>query len=100
MPDDASPGSVIQTPRPMRRRLRNFRRMFGGAAPAPLELQILGRILLHAAAVGAAAGLLGSLFFAGVEAMQRVFLERLTGYIPLRASGERILGEVETVYPF
>src|SRR6185312_2430731 len=26
--------------------------------------------------------------------------ERLTGYIPLRASGERILGEVETVYPF
>ena len=31
-----------------------------------------GRMLLHAALVGAAAGLLGSLFFAGVEVAQRV----------------------------
>ncbi len=65
------------------------------AAGAPIEFQILGRVLLHAALVGAAAGLLGSLFFAGVEATQRVALEGWAGYAPLRAGGEQILGELE-----
>ena len=74
------------------RRLLALKRLFG-ATPRPIELQILGRVLLHAALVGAAAGLLGSLFFAGVEAVQRVGLETLTGYVPLRAAGEGILGE-------
>ena len=86
-------------PRPARRRLLAFRRLLG-AAQAPIEFQILGRVLLHAALVGAAAGLLGSLFFAGVEAMQRASLERWTGYVPLRAGGERILGEMERAPPF
>ena len=71
-----------------------------GAARAPIDLQILGRVLLHAALVGAAAGLLGSLFFAGVEAAQRVFLEAPTGYVPLRAGGERIFGEITKPVPF
>src|SRR5258708_16599106 len=70
------------------------------AARSPIELQILGRVLLHAALVGAAAGLLGSLFFAGVEAAQRLCLERWAGYRPLRAGGERIFGEMETLPPF
>jgi CIC family chloride channel protein len=85
--------------RPALRRLVAFRRLMG-AARAPIGFQILGRVLLHAALVGAAAGLLGSLFFAGVEAMQRVWLEKWTGYIPLRAGGERIFGEMLEPPPF
>ena len=57
-------------------------------------MQILGRTLLRAALVGVAAGLIGSLFFAGVEVVQQFVLERLCGYVPLRAAGERIPGEV------
>jgi CIC family chloride channel protein len=71
-----------------------------GAAQAPIEFQILGRMLLHAALVGAAAGLMGSIFFAGVEALQRGVLESWSGYIPLRAGGEEILGEVRRRGPF
>jgi CIC family chloride channel protein len=71
-----------------------------GAAGAPLEFQILGRVLLRAALVGASAGLLGSLFFAGLEAVQRVLLETWAGYIPLRAGGEQVLGEVTVAHPF
>jgi CIC family chloride channel protein len=78
--------------RPAARRLLALKRLLG-ATPRPIEFQILGRVLLHAALVGAAAGLLGSLFFAGVEAVQRIGLESLTGYVPLRAAGEGILGE-------
>jgi chloride channel protein, CIC family len=78
-------------------------RALGGllqTAGSPIEFQILGRMLLHAALVGAAAGLLGSLFFAGVEAVQRVVLESWTGYVPLRAGGEQILGEMKSPSPF
>jgi len=41
---------------------------------APLELRIVGRTLLHAAIVGVAAGLIGAVFFAGLEAGQRLLL--------------------------
>jgi chloride channel protein, CIC family len=85
--------------RPPLHRLRALKRVLG-ATPRPIEFQILGRVLLHAALVGAAAGLLGSIFFAGVEAMQRIGLESLTGYVPLRAAGEGILGEKTTVATF
>lgn len=54
----------------------------------PLELQILGRTLLHAAAVGLGAGIIGCAFFAGAELTQNLLLERLAGYEPLRAHGE------------
>lgn len=57
----------------------------------PLDLRILGRTLLHAALVGAAAGLLGALFFFGLELLQHGLLERLCGYRPLRANGEDLL---------
>ena len=55
---------------------------------APIDLGIVGRTLLHAAAVGVAAGLVGAAFFAGLEYVQRGLLEELVGYIPLRADGE------------
>jgi CIC family chloride channel protein len=57
-------------------------------------------MLLQAAVVGAAAGLLGSLFFAGVEAVQRLVLESWGGYVPLRAGGEQIFGEASSLSPF
>jgi CIC family chloride channel protein len=55
---------------------------------APLELQLLGRTLLHAALVGLGAGLIGVGFFLGLELMQHWLLEGLTGFVPLRAAGE------------
>lgn len=61
-------------------------------ADQPLELQIAGRTLLHAALVGLGAGILGCAFFAGSELLQNVLLEQLSGYEPLRAKGERVWG--------
>ena len=69
------------------------------AARSPIPMQLLGRALLRAALVGVAAGVIGSLFFAGVELVQRLVLERLCGYVPLRAAGERITSDV-AVTPF
>jgi CIC family chloride channel protein len=53
----------------------------------------LGRTVFHAAFVGLSAGLIGALFFAGLELAQSLLLERLAGYTPLRAHGERLFGE-------
>ena len=64
-----------------------------GAMAPPLDLRILGRTLLHTAAVGLAAGIVGAAFFAALEYAQSFFLEHLAGYTPLRAHGERIFGE-------
>ena len=86
-------------PRPAVRRLLALRRLLDAAQPT-IEFQILGRVLLHAAIVGVAAGLMGSLFFAAVEAVQRVALEGWTGYVPLRAGGERLLGEMQELPVF
>src|SRR6185437_7053010 len=58
----------------------------------PLELQIVGRTLFHAALVGLGAGLIACAFFAGAELLQNVLLEQLAGYEPLRAHGERVWG--------
>jgi CIC family chloride channel protein len=57
----------------------------------PLELRLVGRVLLHAAMVGVAAGLVGAAFFAGLEAAQRLVLEGLAGFTPLRARGEAVV---------
>ncbi len=83
---------TIRLSRAALRRLGALRRLIE-TTRAPIEFQILGRVLLQAAAVGAAAGLLGSFFFAGVEAVQRLVLESWGGYQPLRAGGEQIFGE-------
>jgi chloride channel protein, CIC family len=78
-----------------------LRRMFAFLRPdrGPLELQVLGRTLLHAALVGAAAGFVGAAFFAGLEYMQKYLLEDLTGYVALRAHGETFVGS-ESQHPF
>lgn len=68
-----------------------------GAMAPPLDLRILGRTLLHTAVVGLAAGLLGAAFFAGLEYTQSFLLEHVAGYTPLRAHGEKILGEASTL---
>ena len=57
-------------------------------AAAPIDLRILGRTLLHAAAVGLGAGVIGAVFFVGLEVVQRLLLEDICGYVPLRAAGE------------
>jgi CIC family chloride channel protein len=72
---------------------RNLRALLWAVTPA-LDLQILGRTLLHAASVGVAAGLVGAAFFAGLEYAQALFLQRLAGFAPLRAHGEHITNAV------
>ncbi|MEO6773316.1 MAG: chloride channel protein [Kofleriaceae bacterium] len=69
--------------------LRPMRNLVGFITPAdqPLELQIAGRTLFHAALVGLGAGLMGCAFFAGAEMIQSLLLEQLAGYEPLRATG-------------
>ena len=97
-PSSRSPGSVRTPPVGLLRTLLAL----GTPDRAPLELQLVGRTLLHAAVVGAVAGLAGSLFFAGLELVQRVVLEDVAGYIPLRALGETLLqtGETHTFRPW
>jgi CIC family chloride channel protein len=58
------------------------------ANDGPLDLRILGRAVLQAAAVGVACGLLGALFLTLLDQTQHWLLEALTGYQPLRALGE------------
>jgi CIC family chloride channel protein len=70
----------------------SLRAVFWAVAP-PLDVQILGRTLLHTALVGLAAGLVGAAFFAGLELTQRLCLDMLAGFSPLRAHGEKIVAE-------
>ena len=56
-------------------------------------------MLLHAAIVGVAAGLMGAAFFAALEVVQRLILEDLGGYRPLRAHGETFLPELTDLAP-
>ena len=58
------------------------------AGGAPLDLRIAGRVVFHSALVGIAAGLIGAAFFVSLEYSQRLILEELAGYVPLRAQGE------------
>src|SRR5262245_40680886 len=66
----------------------------------PVDLRIVGRTLVHAALVGLVAGLMGAAFFAGLELVQRLFLEVAAGYRVLRASGETFLPELDAARPF
>ena len=67
---------------------------------APADLRIVGRMLFHAAIVGVAAGLMGAAFFAALEVVQRLILEDLGGYRPLRAHGETFLPEISNLGRF
>ncbi|HYG68467.1 MAG TPA: chloride channel protein [Anaeromyxobacteraceae bacterium] len=87
-PDAEAPGGRAAAPglRPV----DALRVLAGLTDRAPLELRLLGRTLLHATAVGIIAGLAGAAFFAGLELCQRVLLEGLAGFEPLRARGEAL----------
>jgi CIC family chloride channel protein len=63
---------------------------------AALDFRIVGRTLLHAAAVGVAAGVAGAILFGGLELFQHVLLEGIAGYTPLKADGETITASVQT----
>lgn len=65
-----------------------LRRRAGGSS-GPIDLHHLGRTLLHASVVGAAAGLVSAGFSAAVERTQHFLLGTLAGYSFLRAAGER-----------
>ena len=67
---------------------------------APVDLRIVGRTLLHAALVGAVAGLMGAGFFAALEFLQRLLLEDLGGYHALRAHGETFIATLPEGRPF
>src|SRR5262245_62855476 len=78
-------------------RPRGFSVLRLGAAAVPdFEFRNLGRMLLHAALVGALTGLVGSLFFVALEIVQRLLLEETAGYRPLKAQGEALLPSVNT----
>jgi CIC family chloride channel protein len=76
--------------RPGRKLLRPVRNILSLIVPEepPLELQLVGKTLLHAALVGLVAGILGSAFLWALEHVQGILLEDLCGYIPLRAAGD------------
>jgi CIC family chloride channel protein len=95
-------------PEALKQRLRALASFRGRSLPsffsdaAPLDFRFVSRTLLHAAAVGVAAGFAGAAFYAGLEYVQRLFLEGLAGYSPLRADGERIAkaGELHAFRPW
>src|SRR5262245_42758079 len=71
------------------------------AQDGPLDLRILGRAVLQAAAVGVACGLIGALFLALLDRTQHLLPEPLAGYLPLRAHGEpRPPGGPAQAHPF
>jgi CIC family chloride channel protein len=53
-----------------------------------LDMERLGRVLLHAALVGAAAGLVGTAFVWALEHATDLLLHHLAGYVSLCAAGE------------
>ena len=63
----------------------------GRIAQGGIELQLLGKTLLHSALVGAAVGVVCSVFYALLEFTQVMVLERYSGYLPLRAAGEELM---------
>ena len=67
---------------------------------APLELQLLGRTVWHAALVGAAAGLVGALLLRRARVHAEVVLEEAAGYVVLRASGETFAAGAEAHHVF
>ncbi len=54
----------------------------------PLELQLLGRVVLQAILVGLTVGLGGVLFLVGLDQLEHLVLDRAIGYPHLRAAGE------------
>jgi len=62
------------------------------AETSPLDLRLIGRTILHAALVGAAAGVIAVVFVGALEQVEDFLLGHVVGYVPLRAHGEAVLG--------
>ncbi len=93
----SSEGRRSTLPQPAHRRLaRLIDDGFVGRAPP--TLQLLGRVLLHAAVVGAAVGFVSLIFVESLEVTTHFVLERLAGYRPLRAAGEGDLGPMHSPF--
>jgi CIC family chloride channel protein len=58
------------------------------ADAAPLDLRLVGRLLIHATVVGAASGVMAAMFFYALELAEELFLNFLAGFNPLNAAGE------------
>ncbi len=61
------------------------------AEAVPGSFEDLGKVLLHAALVGLAAGVMALIFLGGLELVERGCMQMLAGYKPLRAQGEALL---------
>jgi CIC family chloride channel protein len=55
---------------------------------ASAELRAIGRVVLHAIVVGLVVGLVACVFYAMLAVAERVLLEAIAGYEPLRPAGE------------
>ena len=55
---------------------------------APIDLQLLGRVLIHAIAVGAACGFVACGLYVALELAQHVSISYLAGYAWIGAAGE------------
>lgn len=85
--------STVIEPQKERRDRRRLAAFLTDASP--IDLRIVGRTFLHAALVGAAAGLVGAMFFAALEMVERTLLGGLAGYVAVRAHGETFLAHHE-----
>ncbi len=96
-PDETSPEGP-SAPGPGARSLIRARGLLELLVPEGpgLEMQMVGRALLHAALVGLLAGLLGAVFFTALEWTQHLLLERGAGLTLLRAAGENGTPDLET----
>ena len=103
MPEPATPASPTSPGESRWVRLKRTAAWAGSvfmpSRQGPLDLQVLGRTLLHTALVGLVAGLVGVAFFTILELAQRVILEGWVGYVPLRAAGEAVM-EPSGTHPF
>ena len=55
----------------------------------PLELQLVGRVVLEAILIGVTVGLAGCLLLLGLDAVEDLVVNQLMGYPRLAAAGER-----------
>ena len=69
------------------RPVRSLLGMVVGDEP-PLELQVVGRLVLQAIAVGLTVGAAGCLFLLGLDVLEELLLDDLADYPRLRALGE------------
>src|SRR5687768_18008511 len=68
------------------RPVRSLLAVIVGEEP-PLELQLLGRVVLHSIVVGLTIGLVGWVFLISLDAVEDLLLDRAALYPRIRAAG-------------